>query len=60
MWRLSFDREEDADHGSSAYIQSTGRENIDTMVNLDMWLRKQVFTVAKETGKQETWNPVFR
>ena len=31
-----FDREEAEDHGSSAYIRLTGKENLAAMVNLDM------------------------
>lgn len=43
-----FDREEDEDHGSSAYIQSTGQENIDIMINLDMCgFGDRIFSVSK-------------
>lgn len=43
-----FDREEASDHGSSAYIQSTGAQNIDTMINLDMCgYGERIFTAVK-------------
>lgn len=55
-----FDREEDADHGSSAYIQSTGRENIDTMVNLDMCgYGNRIFSVAKGNRENRRLGTLF-
>lgn len=41
---MFFDREEAEDHGSAAYINAVGPENISAAVILDMW---SLYKVAK-------------